>query len=230
MSLSSKAYALKTRHVTGPVGHGLYRLRFAADANRRGCFVHSGTQLCLEGFPRSANSYAYNMFRAANPQVTRYGRHVHTVSQISRAVALRVPTLLVIRDPKGSVASLLKHFSPDALPDLLDAYIAFYQGVLPLSGQVVVSDFGQTTGDLNCAIAALNARFATSFRLIEQAHETEVRADLETFRREGRGTRGLPPIRTEAERAADTLPEFPAQALSRAETLYQAVRAQAVQW
>lgn len=218
-SLAARMFLLKTRRVTGPVSHRLYKLRFVGQARAR-TFVGPQTELCIEGFPRSANSFAFNAIAAANPGLERYGRHVHTVSQVTEAVRLGIPTLLVIRAPDQAARSFLGRFSPQAAALVLEAFAAYYRAILPIADRVTVSDFETTTANLSAAVTALNARFGLSLAPPGGQDRRVAEERLAAHAASGRGVTGLPPIREGAAPETD-LPPGP---LARAQAAYDAVR------
>lgn len=227
MIFPGPAFFLKSRLVTGRLSHRIYKLSFSGSSDHLCRFTNANTEICLEGFPRSANSFAFNLFRAANPQICRYARHVHTVSQVAEAVAENIPTLLLIREPRGSIASLVKRFPNGNLEWVLKAYIAYYQEILPLAQSIVVSDFPQTTGNLNLAISALNRRYGLSFEFSNDSLDLQVHKDLQAFSDRGGGVKNLPPIRQKDHENTQRL-DFPVSLLDRAEIAFEAVRSHSI--
>ena len=147
---------------------GQYPPLYYAVFARRYPFSHMrvtpNTQVCIEGFPRSANSYAVVAFKLANPQVP-IAHHLHVPAQILEAVRRNIPTVLVIRHPRECVASFMVFQRSERPAPYLKAYIRFHQAVLPVVERVVVADFQQVVTNINGVIAALNARFNTRFSL-----------------------------------------------------------------
>jgi hypothetical protein len=84
----------------------LYRLlRTRKDLTRA---VTPDTQVVIEGFPRSGNSFARRAFIMAQEEtfdVTRIAHHLHVPAQIVRAAQWRIPTLVLIRRPRDAVLS-----------------------------------------------------------------------------------------------------------------------------
>jgi hypothetical protein len=66
--------------------------------------VTPDTQLVIEGFPRSGNSFARRAFVMAQNESshkTRIAHHIHVPAQVVRAARWRIPTLVLIRrDPE----------------------------------------------------------------------------------------------------------------------------------
>ncbi len=120
------------------------------------------TQLVIEGFPRSGNTFAVNAFRHANPEVNA-SSHVHTPSQVKLAVSLRIPSLVVIREPLPTVTSLLIAAPWVQIPAALNEYVHHHQQIIPHAHGFMVATFQQVTCDFGSVTRALNDRFGTSF-------------------------------------------------------------------
>ena len=118
------------------------------------------TDLVVEGFFRSGNTYAAHAIALASGDRLRLAYHSHAAATIKRAARRGVPILVLIRHPADAVTSnALKH---DYVPmrQSLRAYINFYRAVLPWRAHFVAATFEQATGDINAVIERLNARFA----------------------------------------------------------------------
>ena len=77
----------------------------------RGGFPHLAvnhtTQLVIEGFPRSGNTFSVIAFEHAQREAVRIAHHLHVPAQIIRAARWQIPSIVLIRDPVDAVASLL---------------------------------------------------------------------------------------------------------------------------
>lgn len=121
------------------------------------------TDLVVEGFPRSGNTFAHFAAALAEPEAEIISR-VHTPSQVLEAVRRRVPTLLVIRDPVDTIASMTvaaPHVPPRSS---LEEYIHHHEALLPVVDQLVVATFDEVTSDFDSVLDALNERFDLGFR------------------------------------------------------------------
>ncbi len=122
------------------------------------------TELVVAGYPRSGNTFALTGIRRAQPRDVSTSSHIHTPSQVLRAVRLGRPTLLVVRDPVDAATSLLIA-APYLRPGLaLKEWIRFHERVLGVRAGCVVASFERVTTDLDGVVDDLNARFRTSFR------------------------------------------------------------------
>lgn len=95
-------------------------------------FPDASTELHLTGFPRSANTYCYNILKVVFPSLI-LRTHIHTTASIKLALRHRVPTLVLVRDPVSTCCSLLlKHHlepSPKEVESLLKDYIEYHDFV-----------------------------------------------------------------------------------------------------
>jgi hypothetical protein len=121
------------------------------------------TELVIDGFTRSASTFAVVAFQLAQAQPVRVGHHLHAPSQIIHAVRLGVPTLLTVRPPEETVLSLVVREPYVTIPQGLTAYARFHARLLDYRGGMVVADFDEVTGHLDRTIERVNARFGTDF-------------------------------------------------------------------
>src|SRR5262245_38009418 len=105
------------------------------------------TELVIEGFPRSANTFAVTAFELAQPRPVRVAHHVHTPAHVSRAVAAGVPVLLLVRPPRDAVASAVVR-KPSLDVDAVAArYRSFHTQLLGVAGEIEVATFDRVTTD-----------------------------------------------------------------------------------
>jgi hypothetical protein len=138
--------------------YGLYRLARKDQAR----VVTPETQLVIEGFPRSANSFARVAFNRAQKGTVRIATGLHVPAQVIRAVRWRIPTLVLIRRPKDAVLSFAIR-DPISVEQALRYYLAFYETVEGYADAFVLGTFEDVTGDFGRVIRHLNDRFGTSF-------------------------------------------------------------------
>jgi hypothetical protein len=67
--------------------------------------VSEKTDICIEGYPRSANSFAVGAFQHAQKHPVRVAHHTHIPANVMRACERGIPTLVLIRDPTDAVVS-----------------------------------------------------------------------------------------------------------------------------
>jgi len=135
--------------------------------------VTAETRLVIDGFPRSANSYAHVAFLYANGTDFPLCSHRHSHQSIRSGVKRGLPTIVLIREPGPAIASTLQH-TPDTRPaTAIDLYRTFYEGVLPVLDRVLVVTFEAATGEFGDVIRRCNAKFGTDFVPYERTEEAE---------------------------------------------------------
>ncbi len=129
------------------------------------------TELVIEGFARSANTFAVEAFELVQPRPVRIVHHLHAPAQIIAAVRLGIPTIALIREPQDAIVSYLIR-EPCASPRMgLAEYIRFYKAVQRHRHGLVVADFGVVTADFGSIIHEVNKRFGTAFAEFEHTEE-----------------------------------------------------------
>lgn len=161
-----------------------------------GTICGAQTDIVIEGYPRSANTFAVEAFRLLNGSDVRLAHHLHVPLQIKRAAKMKKPVLLLIRAPEDAVIaqSLCGILS---LKEELQLYINFYEGVMPFIDCVELVLFEEVTSDFGNVMVRLNQRFGSSFAArpidpedvltIKKNIQGHVRKDIfnEMYRRKG---------------------------------------------
>jgi len=137
---------------------GLARLYYALDPDLRNLRLRPDTDLLIDGFPRSANTYASEAILLANPGLT-LAHHLHQPRPVEWAVARNTPALLLIRDPDAAVASF-RCFEPRIPIDKAYAgYAYYYERLWPIVPALVVAEFDEVVANLTRVVATLNNRY-----------------------------------------------------------------------
>ncbi len=118
--------------------------------------VSSGTVVCVEGFPRSGNSYARILLcHALDLSRDMVASHTHSVANVARALGCKLPTYVMVREPFDCCASLVMTGYCDTLEEALQAYRDFYTSVLPLQNRVTFVPFQVLTGEPKLFVASV---------------------------------------------------------------------------
>jgi hypothetical protein len=129
------------------------------------------TELVIDGFTRSAITFAVFAFQLAQQEPVRVAHHLHAPAQLIEAANRRIPALALIREPEGAVLSAMIR-EPYVTPRrALIAYSRFYESLLPHRSRLVVGDFDEVTSDLGAVIRKVNRRFGTRFGEFEHNAE-----------------------------------------------------------
>lgn len=151
--------------------------------------VTKHSDITIEGYPRSGNSFAHSAFRnAQKDRKYTIATHVHSYAQIVRSVELGVPTMVLLREPKDACLSLValskeiaerefsdldKKKSKTALMKNLKDYTKFYQRVDRVRHGVIIAEFGLVTKDFAKIIKRVNARFGTDFSVYHNSQQQD---------------------------------------------------------
>lgn len=117
------------------------------------------TQLVIDGYTRSASTFAVYALQLAQERPVRLAHHLHAPAQLVAAARSGVPTLLVIREPRGAILSQLVREPGVAMRDALVAYVRFHDCLRGYRDRFVVGEFEKVTHDYGSVIAELNKRF-----------------------------------------------------------------------
>lgn len=120
--------------------------------------------ICIEGFPRSANSFFSKAFRMYNPTATA-AHHMHAPLQVIKAIEYDIPCVVLIRKPIDAIASVLVVDRTLSTRFAIQSYINFYERVWPVCADVIISDFKDTTQRPHHVIERVNQRYGTSFHM-----------------------------------------------------------------
>jgi hypothetical protein len=133
--------------------------------------VTADTELVMDGFPSSGNSYSIAALRFACRQEARpepaVAHHMHNPGQLLYALRRGIPVLLLVREPGAAIASLVSRWPYLRIGQGLRAWTAFYERLLPGADRMLVADFGDVTGDFGAVIRRVNARFGTHLPVFE---------------------------------------------------------------
>jgi hypothetical protein len=133
--------------------------------------VGPDTELVVEGFPRSANSFAIAAIRRAQDRPLAIAHHQHVPAQIVAGARSGLPTLVLIREPDAAVVSYVIRQPFLTMGQALRHYVRFYKRVLPFKDVVAVATFQEVTSDFGAVMHRLNQKFRSSF--IEFNHTEE---------------------------------------------------------
>jgi hypothetical protein len=167
VQLKNVRYALRSRVAAHPA-----YLIFARLGEHRDEVLSDATVVVIDGFPRSANTFAAVAFQTAQERPVRIAHNLHSAAHLTVAARRGLPTLVLIREPTDAVLSEAIRESPVSLRQVLAAYSRFYEAIAPHVGSMAVGEFSRVTNDFGSIIVEVNRRFGTAFRPFEHTNET----------------------------------------------------------
>src|SRR6476659_631426 len=103
------------------------------------------TRFVIDGYTRSASTFAAYAFQLAQRPPVRMAHHLHAPAQLIAAAKRGIPALAVIREPEGAILSQLIREPDVDMRDALIAYARFYTCLLPYRAGFVVGEYRDVT-------------------------------------------------------------------------------------
>jgi hypothetical protein len=125
--------------------------------------VRRDIELVIEGFPRSANTFAVLAFQQAQTRKVGISHHMHVPAQIIRASHWGIPAIVLVRNPKDAVASYIMRKPELSIRDALNCYTRFYKSVYPYRNDYITATFEEIISDFSSIICRVNSKFNTKF-------------------------------------------------------------------
>jgi hypothetical protein len=169
-----------TRQSIGARAGTLPLLRFAPAPYAR-VMVEADMDICIDGMPRSANTFGGWAFLEQNPDAV-LAHHQCLPGQILRSVKLGVPTAALIRDPLPNLTSLVIAAENDLSHDLAyRAWIDYYRRVATVRDKVAICTFEEVLEDPAVIARRVNELYGTDFVCdpMDEAAKQEVVEKLE---------------------------------------------------
>ena len=124
------------------------------------------TRITIEGYPRSANTYAVYASKHVNElEWDEVGHHLHVQAQIIRSIKYKIPVILLIRHPFEAVRSLVVRHDFIPVKEALEDYNRFYNDLYDLREGFVVANFEDVIEHFGETIQQVNNRFSSNFNL-----------------------------------------------------------------
>lgn len=143
----------------------LFYLIYNLKKSNRQLAVDHSTEIVIEGFPRSANTYTVTAFQHAQNNEVKIAHHLHVPAQIIRGIKYKIPVLVLIRNPIDAVVSQLL-FDPNLLAtNVFKCYVSFYQSILPFKDDILLVPFEKAINDLGDVVACLNRKLNRTYNI-----------------------------------------------------------------
>ena len=136
------------------------RLRYPGPSPK---VVDRETRFVIDGYTRSACTFAVYAFQLAQPVPVRLAHHLHAPAQLIAAARRRIPAIVVIREPEGAVLSQVVREPHVSIRSGLVAYARFYERLMPYARSFVAGEFREVTNDYGAVIRRVNERFGTAY-------------------------------------------------------------------
>ncbi|MEM8718398.1 MAG: hypothetical protein AAGE84_03685 [Cyanobacteria bacterium P01_G01_bin.39] len=138
--------------------------------------VNNQTDLVIEGFPGSANSFAVKAFQMAQNKEYKIAHHCHHPAQVISGIYRGIPTILLIRKPDDCILSytvssnanilsngLNEGIIIDLLQQNLNKYINFYSTLYKYKDSCVIGLFDRVTQNFGEIVNSVNHKYNTDY-------------------------------------------------------------------
>lgn len=126
--------------------------------------VRSGTEIVIEGPPRSGNTFAVVAFREAQGDSSpSIAHHLHAPAQLVKAARLEIPAIGLIREPEEVALSTVLREPQRSFKDALLGYVEFYEPLERIRDEIVWAPFGDVTSDFGNIIRKVNSTYGVDF-------------------------------------------------------------------
>lgn len=151
--------------------HAIY-LTFARREHAAGSgkVIASDTEIMIDGYTRSASTFAVFAFQLAQPSPVRVARHLHAPAHLIAAAQRGLPNIVCVRPPEPTVLSQAIRENV-TIPLALWSYARFYEQIFPYRGSLFIARFDEVTKDFGAVIERVNERFRTNFALFQHTDE-----------------------------------------------------------
>lgn len=177
-------------HMRARAARWLLRSRFAerpglylpvARLKYRDSVLNEATELVIDGFTRSAVTFATTAFQMSQHRPVRVAHTLHSAGHLIAAARRGLPTLVTVREPDETVLSIAIREPYVSLHQALTAYARFHTKIEPYRSRFVIGNFDEITDDFGRVVRRINERFGTRFDGFEhtQANVNECYAIIE---------------------------------------------------
>lgn len=121
--------------------------------------VSEDTDLVLEGFPRSGNTFSYFAIRSCQKRELTIAHHFHAQAQVIFAASRGIPAVVLVREPTDCIVSLMQRELYISAEQGVRNWIKFYRDLLPYKERFLTVDFTNVIEDFGGVVHQVRERF-----------------------------------------------------------------------
>lgn len=99
--------------------------------------THNDTDIVVEGYPRTGNSYLYLLIKQINPKI-KISSHTHTIANVKLGISLKKKVIILIRPPLESCVSRLVFQKNLTTILALKDYFIFYSHIQKKQKELII--------------------------------------------------------------------------------------------
>ena len=165
------------------------RCATAKDADGVSRALNPRTEIVIDAFPRSGNSFATVAFQDAQVKNVAVAHHFHAAASILYGASHSIPSLTFVRNPDDACLSYALFSRTEDLDSVFQEYVNFYELILPVRQKLVVARFETVIRDFGLVVDKVNDVFGTKFTSFQHTPENVARVNAilaeRTTRRHG---------------------------------------------
>ena len=139
-----------------------FRLLAKKTTKREKTFIDQNTDIVIEGYPRSANTFCVASFQYMQNKSISVASHRHELGQVLCALKMDLPVIILIREPKQAVSSFVIRENI-SIKYALHYYIKYYNKILANLNYFVIGDFHDIIKNIDIVIERINIKYKTDF-------------------------------------------------------------------
>ncbi|WP_024787497.1 MULTISPECIES: hypothetical protein [unclassified Lebetimonas] len=126
---------------------------------RKDILINKNSDILIEGFPRSGNTFAVALLKSLNKDI-KIARHRHEVGHVLKALKLDKPIVILIRNPQDAVISFFLRENV-SIKIGFEYYIHFYTNILKIckSSNLVLFNFDILIKEPKKFISIINEKY-----------------------------------------------------------------------
>lgn len=135
-------------------------------SKRSNMIVSKNSDIVIEGYPRSANTFAVAGIKLAQNDQINIASHRHEIGHIRYALQLHKPVIVLIRNPIDAIVSFIIR-EDVSISFSINYYIYYYKKVNKYKNRVLILKFDEIIDHLDKSIDKINKKFNLYLSLIK---------------------------------------------------------------
>lgn len=167
--VSQVRHEVRRRVVSFPLLYlPLSRWKYPPGVLHRPEALYDNTELILEGYPRSGNTFAFTAFDIAQgDNAVRVTHHLHTSSVVIAGIKRGIPCVIFVRNPEDAIISHIIYSQNLTIRQCLSSYIDFYEPLWKFRDKFITAKFEDVISNFGSITHQVNEKFSTSFSEFE---------------------------------------------------------------
>ena len=145
--------------------------------------VNAKKDICIEGYPRSANTYTVLLVEKYATRPLDIAHHLHLPAQLKYAVHYNIPAVLLIRKPSDAITSLLLREESITTENAIKWYIHFHRGLRRYRDRLIIWEFDALVADPASHLRDLSRRVNNFSIAIDQIENETIFTEIDRLDR-----------------------------------------------